>query len=100
MAETPDAEDFKGIIVFISSVSSSLELKKHQQRISMVLTSKKIPHECYDIATNNAYKEKMREICGATSVPPQIMNDEKYCGDFGAFNESLECETLNEFLKL
>lgn len=46
----------------------------------MVLTSKKIPHECYDIATNNAYKEKMREICGATSVPPQIMNDEKYCG--------------------
>jgi len=42
----------------------------------------------------------MKNAAGADSHPPQIVNDGIYCGDYFAFDEAVESETLNEFLRL
>lgn len=88
----------EGLTVFWSSVSSNLELKKHQQKIWMVLDSKKIPYDKVDIATSDEGKLKMKELCGDTARPPQIIKGNTYIGDFNAFDDAVECETLPQFL--
>ncbi|XP_073348356.1 SH3 domain-binding glutamic acid-rich-like protein 3 [Pagrus major] len=89
------------ITVFVTSVSSSTEIKKHQQRISMVLDSKKIPHKDVDISADEDSKALMREIAGdKTALPPQIANGNVYCGDYAAFEAAVEAEELEKFLKL
>lgn len=89
------------VTVYGTSVSSDMETKKNQQRIEMVLSSKKIEFEFVDISVSSEKKDKMREIAGDSSaLPPQIANGEQYCGDYAAFDEAVEMETLNEFLKL
>jgi len=90
-----------GTIVFLSSVSSNLETKKNQQKIKMVLDGKKIPYRLIDISSNEEGKQVMRELAGNPKcLPPQIANGDQYCGDFAAFDEAVEMENLNEFLKL
>ncbi|XP_061668561.1 SH3 domain-binding glutamic acid-rich-like protein 3 [Syngnathoides biaculeatus] len=87
--------------VFYSSVSGSNSLRNHQLRIFDVLESKKIPFEKMDIAQDPAYKDLMRKIAGnPTALPPQICNGDTYCGDFQAFDEAIENEQLEAFLKL
>ncbi|WP_295456764.1 hypothetical protein [uncultured Thiodictyon sp.] len=88
------------LTVYVSSVSSSTELKKHQQKITMVLDGKRIPYTIADIASSEDAKHEMKTAAGADSLPPQIVNDGIYCGDFFAFDEAVESETLNEFLRL
>ncbi|XP_071800691.1 SH3 domain-binding glutamic acid-rich-like protein 3 [Asterias amurensis] len=90
-----------GITVYVSTVSSNMEIKKHQQRITMILSSKKFEFEEVDIASSEDDKKRMREICGdEKALPPQITNGDQYCGDFAKFEEAVEEETLEEFLKL
>ncbi|XP_061560070.1 SH3 domain-binding glutamic acid-rich-like protein 3 isoform X1 [Phycodurus eques] len=87
--------------VFYSSVSGSNSLRNDQLRIFMVLESKKIPFERVDIAQNPADKDLMRKIAGNPSaLPPQICNGDTYCGDMEAFNNAIEMEQLEAFLKL
>ncbi|XP_037541343.1 SH3 domain-binding glutamic acid-rich-like protein 3 [Nematolebias whitei] len=89
------------VIVYYASVSGSLELKKNQERIMSVLTSKKIPYETKDITQNSADKDAMRKKAGnPTAMPPQICNGDVYCGDFAAFENAIEDNQLEEFLKL
>ncbi|XP_065653411.1 SH3 domain-binding glutamic acid-rich-like protein 3 [Hydra vulgaris] len=89
-----------GVIVYVSSVSSSTELKKHQQKITMVLDGKKIPYEVKDIASSEEAKTEMKHLAGVDAHPPQIANDNVYCGDFFGFDEAVESEELSQFLKL
>ncbi|XP_042359268.1 SH3 domain-binding glutamic acid-rich-like protein 3 [Plectropomus leopardus] len=87
--------------VFLSSVSSNLEIKKHQQKIEMILSSKKISFECEDVASDEEKKSEMRRLMGnPTALPPQIFNGDVYCGDFDAFEQAVENEELEKFLKL
>jgi hypothetical protein len=88
------------LTVYISSVSSSTELKKHQQKILTVLDGKNIPYNVADISSSEEAKTAMKHAAGIDSHPPQIVNDDIYCGDYFAFDEAIEFETLNEFLKL
>nr|XP_019947237.1 PREDICTED: SH3 domain-binding glutamic acid-rich-like protein 3 [Paralichthys olivaceus] len=86
--------------VYYSSVSSSLEMKKNQQLIFSVLDSKSILYERVDISQNVDDKNKMRKIAGnPTALPPQICNGDIYCGDFTAFENAIEMEQLEQFLK-
>ncbi|XP_072022290.1 SH3 domain-binding glutamic acid-rich-like protein 3 [Amphiura filiformis] len=90
-----------GVILYYTSVSSNLEVKKHQQMIECVLDGKKIPYQKIDISASEEDKAKMREVAGNDkALPPQLTNDDTYCGDFAAFEEAVENETLEEFLKL
>ncbi|XP_071335179.1 SH3 domain-binding glutamic acid-rich-like protein 3 [Trachinotus anak] len=87
--------------VFFSSVSGSLEMKKNQDRIFSVLGSKKIPFEAVDISQNSEDKDLMRKRAGnPTALPPQICNGDVYCGDITAFDNAIEMEQLEQFLKL
>ena len=45
-----------------------------------MLDALKIAYEEIDISTDREAKEKMREFAGATSLPPQIVNGDTYCG--------------------
>jgi len=94
-----DASD--PIIVYISSVSSNREIKEKQQRIEMILESKKIPFERVDVAASEDDKLKMREIVGdEKALPPRICKGQLYLGDYAAFDDAVENEDLSGFLKL
>ncbi|XP_036003386.1 SH3 domain-binding glutamic acid-rich-like protein 3 [Fundulus heteroclitus] len=89
------------VTVYMASVSGSLELKKNQERIFSILTSKKIPFKTVDITQNTDDKDLMRKMAGnAKALPPQIFNGDVYCGDFAAFENAIEMEQLEKFLKL
>ncbi|XP_068564357.1 SH3 domain-binding glutamic acid-rich-like protein 3 [Cebidichthys violaceus] len=89
------------IKVYYSSVSSCQKMKKHQQHIFDVLTAKKINYEAVDIARDVKFKDLMRELAGNnTALPPQICNGNNYCGDYKAFENAIEEEALESFLKL
>jgi len=89
------------LTLYMASVSSNMELKKRQQKIKMILDSMKIEYEEIDITAGDKPKAEMREIAGdPTCLPPQIANGTTYCGDFGAFDEAVECEALKEFLRI
>ncbi|XP_013874385.1 SH3 domain-binding glutamic acid-rich-like protein 3 [Austrofundulus limnaeus] len=89
------------VILYYASVSSSVELKKKQERIMSVLTSKKISYKAVDITQNAQDKDLMRKKAGnPAAMPPQICNGDVYCGDFEAFENAIECEELEKFLKL
>jgi hypothetical protein len=84
-----------------------MEIKRKQDFVISVLSSRKISFVEIDISDPSCEAEKkfMREHsrpAGSDTVPlpPQIFNDDVYCGDYdGVFtaNENVE---LYEFLKL
>ena len=88
------------LTVFVSSVSTSTELKKHQQKILMVLDGKNIPYNVADISSSEEAKTEMKHAAGIDAHPPQIVKDGLYCGDYFDFVEAVESDTLNEFLQL
>lgn len=90
-----------GVILYYSSVSSNLEIKKHQQRIELILDGKKIPYTKVDISADESAKQKMRQIANNPSVlPPILANGEQLCGGYDDFDYAVESEALNEFLKI
>ena len=47
----------------------------------MILDSKKIEYKKLDVAADENLKKKMRELSGnPTALPPQLFNDDQYCG--------------------
>ncbi|XP_054617331.1 SH3 domain-binding glutamic acid-rich-like protein 3 [Dunckerocampus dactyliophorus] len=89
------------VIVYYSSVSSNLVMKKQQSRVFDVLESKNISFEQVDIAQDAADKELMRSRANnPTALPPQICNGDVYCGDYEAFESAVEDGQLEAFLKL
>ncbi|XP_033116873.1 SH3 domain-binding glutamic acid-rich-like protein 3 isoform X3 [Anneissia japonica] len=86
---------------YFSSVSSSMDMKKKQQKIEMILDGKKIAYEKVDIAADEESKKRMRELCGdPKALPPQLCNGDEYCGGYDAFEVAVEDEELEKFLKL
>ena len=89
------------LTLYFSSISSSIEIKKHQQNIDSILTSLGISYIRLDISTSVEIRTKMRELVGDDkALPPQICNGDTYCGDFAAFEDAIEREKLKSFLKL
>lgn len=90
-----------------------LQVKKRQQRVLMILESKNIQYEAIDITEPGRENEKefmqnKSTSNGATvsdpeprhALPPQIFNEEEYCGDYDAFDLANEIDTLEQFLKV
>ncbi|KAK5646010.1 hypothetical protein RI129_004474 [Pyrocoelia pectoralis] len=90
-----------------------MKVKKRQQRVLMILDSKNIKYDVVDIAEpgNEDAKEFMQSNAksfGATigdanprsPLPPQIFNDEDYCGDYDQFDTANEIDEIEKFLKL
>nr|XP_018904906.1 PREDICTED: SH3 domain-binding glutamic acid-rich protein homolog [Bemisia tabaci] len=94
------------IKVYISGISGNKEVKKRQQRVVMILESKNIEYEAIDIAEpgKEAEKEFMQQNSKAKdskyALPPQIFNEEEYCGDYEEFDLANELDELEKFLKV
>lgn len=95
------------IKVYVTSVPGSTKLRKQQQQVVDTLECQHIPFECIDIS--DPCKDEDRKFMranskgrkeGATPLPPQIFNNDSYCGDFDKFSNSLENDQLYEFLEL
>ncbi|XP_033873689.1 SH3 domain-binding glutamic acid-rich-like protein 2 isoform X1 [Acipenser ruthenus] len=95
------------IRVFIASSSGSVLIKKTQQDVVGFLEANKIEFEEVDITMVEdqrmwMYKHIPKERLPAKGnpLPPQIFNDEQYCGDYEAFFDSKENNTVTSFLGL
>lgn len=56
-------------------------MKKQQQKIEMILDSKKIDYEKIDISSSEKLKNEMREIMGdPRGLPPRLAKGDQYLG--------------------
>jgi SH3 domain-binding glutamic acid-rich protein len=102
-----------GIKVYVSGMSGNKEVKKRQQSVLMILDSKNIKYTTIDITEPGKEPEKEFMQANSTSksgsasdpnprhpLPPQLFNDQVYCGDFDDFDMANETDSLEQFLKL
>ncbi|XP_014233273.1 SH3 domain-binding glutamic acid-rich protein homolog [Trichogramma pretiosum] len=93
------------IKVYVSGISGNKEVKKRQMRVLMILESKSVDFQVIDITEpgKEAEKEYMQVNSSARDskypLPPQIFNDEDYCGDYEDFDMANEMDELEKFLK-
>ncbi|XP_047020508.1 SH3 domain-binding glutamic acid-rich protein homolog [Helicoverpa zea] len=99
--------------VYISGISGNKEVKKRQQRVLMILDSKNIKYDVIDITepgkeSDKEFMQNNSKSNGGTvsdpnprsPLPPQIFNDDEYCGDYDQFDLANEVDTLEIFLKM
>ncbi|CAG9837151.1 unnamed protein product [Diabrotica balteata] len=101
------------IKVYISGISGNKEVKKRQQRVLLILDSKSVKYEVIDIAEPGAeelkdFMQNKSTASGGTisdpnprhPLPPQIFNDDEYCGDYDMFDMANEIDEMEKFLKV
>ncbi|XP_056612932.1 SH3 domain-binding glutamic acid-rich protein isoform X2 [Triplophysa dalaica] len=95
------------IKVFLASSSGSTAIKKKQQDVVGFLEALKIDYSQLDIASNEENRQWMRENVpgemkptGGIPLPPQIFNEQIYCGDYETFFNAKEDNAVYEFLGL
>ncbi|XP_063900034.1 SH3 domain-binding glutamic acid-rich protein homolog [Zophobas morio] len=99
--------------VYISGISGNKEVKKRQQRVLLILDSKNVQYEVIDIAEpeNEDKKDFMQNFSTSSGgtisdpnprhpLPPQLFNDDDYCGDYDQFDMANEIDEMEKFLKL
>ncbi|XP_007253106.2 SH3 domain-binding glutamic acid-rich-like protein 3 [Astyanax mexicanus] len=90
-----------GIKLYYTTVTASREVKSQQAEVMRILESKNIQFELIDISVGINLRDEMRaKSSNPTAVPPQIFNDDQYCGNYEMFSEAVEADTVAEFLKL
>uniref|UniRef100_A0A182WJF7 SH3 domain-binding glutamic acid-rich-like protein n=1 Tax=Anopheles minimus TaxID=112268 RepID=A0A182WJF7_9DIPT len=90
-----------------------VEVKKRQQRVTMIMESKHIEYTVIDITEPGQEAEKdfmqtnaQHKGCTISdpnprhALPPQLFNDTEYCGDYDDFDMANEVDNLEVFLKL
>ncbi|KAJ3590902.1 hypothetical protein NHX12_008850, partial [Muraenolepis orangiensis] len=95
------------IKVFLASSSGSTAIKKKQQDVVGFLESLKVEYTPLDIACNEDNRMWMRENVPSEKkpsngipLPPQIFNEEGYCGDYETFFNAKEDNLVYSFLGL
>ncbi|XP_076837273.1 SH3 domain-binding glutamic acid-rich protein isoform X19 [Brachyhypopomus gauderio] len=95
------------IKVFLATSSGSTAIKKKQQDVLGFLEALKIEYAQLDIASNEENRMWMRENvpgekkpANGIPLPPQIFNEENYCGDYDTFFDAKEENSVYEFLGL
>ncbi|XP_026796915.1 SH3 domain-binding glutamic acid-rich protein isoform X2 [Pangasianodon hypophthalmus] len=95
------------IKVFLASSSGSTAIKKKQQDVLGFLEALKIEYAQLDIASNEENRMWMRENVpgdkkpsNGIPLPPQIFNEDNYCGDYDTFFDAKEDNSVYEFLGL
>ncbi|XP_036372170.1 SH3 domain-binding glutamic acid-rich-like protein 3 [Megalops cyprinoides] len=90
-----------GIKVYSTTVTASREVKSQQAEVMRILESKSIQFELIDISVGGDVREEMRSKAGnPTALPPQIFNDDQYCGDYAMFLVAVETDRVEQFLKM
>ncbi|XP_069579626.1 SH3 domain-binding glutamic acid-rich-like protein 2 [Brachyistius frenatus] len=95
------------IKLYIASSTGSIAVKKHQQSVVGFLEANRISFQAIDITMleeqrlwmyRNIPKDKHPEK--GNPLPPQIFNEDQYCGDYEDFFQSKENNTVFAFLGL
>ncbi|XP_042362918.1 SH3 domain-binding glutamic acid-rich-like protein 3 [Plectropomus leopardus] len=90
-----------GIKLYYTTVTASRTVKSQQAEVMRILESKKIQYELIDISVGGELRNEMKNKIGnPTAVPPQLFNEDQYCGDYEMFAEAVEADTVDQFLKL
>ncbi|XP_062385650.1 SH3 domain-binding glutamic acid-rich-like protein 3 [Sardina pilchardus] len=90
-----------GIKLYYTTVTASREVKSQQAEVMRILESKSIQYELIDISVGSDVRDEMRAKSGnPTAVPPQIFNEDQYCGNYEMFAEAVEADTVDQFLKM
>uniref|UniRef100_A0A4X2LZW3 SH3 domain binding glutamate rich protein n=1 Tax=Vombatus ursinus TaxID=29139 RepID=A0A4X2LZW3_VOMUR len=95
------------IKVFVATSSGSIAIRKKQQEVVGFLEANKIDFKELDIAGDEDNRRWMRENVpgekkpqNGIPLPPQIFNEEQYCGDFESFFSAKEENIIYSFLGL
>jgi len=95
------------ICVYMTSVSSRLQISKQQRAILDFLDARGIDYQPIDMCANTKARGQMLEKLpeddkeeGKTILPPQVFNGEDYCGDYERFFDARECDLIYSFFKL
>ncbi|CAI5694133.1 unnamed protein product [Oreochromis niloticus] len=95
------------IKVFLASSSGSTAIKKKQQDVVAFLEALKVDYTPLDIACNEDNRMWMRQNvpedkkpANGIPLPPQIFNEESYCGDYDTFFDAKEDNLVYTFLGL
>ncbi|XP_038549266.1 SH3 domain-binding glutamic acid-rich protein isoform X9 [Micropterus salmoides] len=95
------------IKVFLASSSGSTAIKKKQQDVVGFLEALKVDYTPLDIACNEENRMWMRQNVpeekkptNGIPLPPQIFNEESYCGDYETFFDAKEDNSVYAFLGL
>lgn len=95
------------IKIYIASSTGSVAIKKHQQDVVGFLEANRINFKEVDITMieeerlwmyENIPKNKQPEK--GRPAPPQIFNEDQYCGDYEDFFQSKENNSVFAFLGL
>ncbi|XP_077579293.1 SH3 domain-binding glutamic acid-rich protein isoform X5 [Stigmatopora nigra] len=95
------------IKVFLATSSGSTAIKKKQQDVVGFLEALKVDYTQLDIACNEENRMWMRQNVpeekkpsNGIPLPPQIFNEESYCGDYETFFDAKEENSVFAFLGL
>ncbi|KAB5517971.1 hypothetical protein PHYPO_G00173680 [Pangasianodon hypophthalmus] len=90
-----------GVKLYYTTVTASREVKSQQGEVMRILESKNIRFELIDISVGGDVRDEMRTKSGnPKAAPPQIFNEDQYCGDYEMFSEAVESDTVEKFLKI
>jgi len=95
------------ICVYMTSVSSKLQISKQQRAILDFLDARGIDYRPVDMCANLKARGQMLEKLpedskpeGKQILPPQVFNGEDYCGDYEQFFDAREMDLIYSFFKL
>lgn len=90
-----------GIKLYYTTVTGSRTVKSQQAEVMRILESKSIEYKLVDISQGEEVRDEMRNKSGnPTAVPPQLFNEDQYCGNYEMFSEAVESDSVEQFLKL
>lgn len=90
-----------GIKIYYTTVTASREIKSQQAEVLRILESKSIQYELIDISLGGEIRDEMRAKSGnPKAIPPQLFNEDQYCGDYEMFSEAVEEDAVDQFLKM
>uniref|UniRef100_UPI00358F2704 SH3 domain-binding glutamic acid-rich-like protein 3 n=1 Tax=Myxine glutinosa TaxID=7769 RepID=UPI00358F2704 len=89
------------IKLYYSSIPSTREVRKQQNHIQSILETLKVEFELIDVMASEEAKIKMRSLSNnPEAVPPQLFNEDYFCGPYEDFEDAVELKEVEKFLKL
>ncbi|KAJ7293434.1 hypothetical protein C8J57DRAFT_1269043 [Mycena rebaudengoi] len=89
------------IEVFLTTIASQPALRQRQEYILRILQVKKIPFKKYDLASDESAKKLWRRKAPLDKQQlPGILVGGKFPGPFSEFEDAVECNDLDTFLRL